>query len=119
MVPSFTSQSDNVSGILSPFSFAITSTTVFFVRDDAMRERGIEPGSGEARSLKFAGLRGMIASYIMLVVLITQKTDALTAIVIAGAFITLFQVFISNGGFKRLREEVSLPVFPRSASKCG
>jgi hypothetical protein len=93
-------------------AFAITSTTVFFVRKDAMRERGIEPGSGEARSLRFAGLRGMIASYIMLVVLITQKTDALAAIVIAGVSITLFQIFVSNGGLKRLRKEISLPSFP-------
>lgn len=93
-------------------AFAITSTTVFFVRKDAMRERGIEPGSGEARSLRFAGLRGMIASYIMLVVLITQKTDALAAIVIAGVSITLFQIFVSNGGLKRLRREISLPSFP-------
>ena len=37
-------------------AFVITSTTVFFVRDDAMRERGIEPGSGEAKSLKVCRL---------------------------------------------------------------
>ena len=39
-------------------AFVITSTTVFLVRDDAMQARGIEPGSSEAKSLKFAGLRG-------------------------------------------------------------
>ena len=82
-------------------AFIITSTTVFFVRKDAMRERGIEPGSAEARSLRFAGLRGMIASYIMGVVLITQKTEALLAIVIFGALITLFQLYMANGGLSR------------------
>ena len=54
-------------------AFVITSTTVFLVRDDALQERGIEPGSSEAKSLKFAGLRGMIASYFMMVVLICAK----------------------------------------------
>ncbi len=93
-------------------AFVITSTTVFFVRDDALRERGIEPGSGEAKSLKFAGLRGMIASYIMAIVLITQKTDALVAITVAGAIITLFQIFVANGSLKRLEKDVSLPAFP-------
>ena len=82
-------------------AFVITSTTVYFVRDDAMRARNIEPGSAEAKSLKFAGLRGMIASYIMLAVLITQKTDALGVILISGAAITLFQIIIANGGLKR------------------
>ncbi len=81
-------------------AFVITSTTVFFVRDDAMRERGIEPGSPEAKSLRFAGLRGMIASYFMLIVLITQKTDALAAILLAGAAITLFQLYVAHGNLK-------------------
>ena len=98
-------------------AFVITSTTVFFVRDDALRERGIEPGSSEAKSLKFAGLRGMIASYLMAIVLVTQKTDALLAITIAGALITIFQIFVSNGGLKRLEKDVSLPAFPPGTSK--
>lgn len=82
-------------------AFVITSTTVYFVRDDILRNRNIEPGSSEAKSLKFAGLRGMIASYIMAIVLITQKTDAVLPIVIATALITLFQLFIHRGGLQR------------------
>jgi hypothetical protein len=93
-------------------AFAITTTTVYFVRNDALRERGIEPESSEAKSLRFAGLRGMIASYIMAIVLVTQKSDALAAIAIAGMAITLFQIFVANGGFKRSQEEVTPPVFP-------
>ena len=85
-------------------AFVITSTTVFFVRKDALRDRGIEPGSGEARSLRFAGLRGMIASYFMLIVLVTQKTEALFAIIVFGALITVYQFYIANGGLKRLPE---------------
>lgn len=81
-------------------AFVITSTTVFFVRNDALLERGIQPGSSEAKSLKFAGLRGMIASYIMAIVLVTQKTEALGAIVLAGGAITLFQIFIARRGMK-------------------
>lgn len=81
-------------------AFIITSTTVFFVRDDVLIERGIEPKSEEAQSLKFAGLRGMIASYFMGVVLVTQKTDALLVIAIFGALITLAQFFFAWGGFK-------------------
>lgn len=98
-------------------AFVITSTTVFFVRDDAMRARGIEPGSAEAKSLKFAGLRGMIASYFMLVVLITQKTDALGVIVIAGVLITAFQLYVANGRFKKLQEISTLPQFPEGTLK--
>jgi hypothetical protein len=90
-------------------AFVITSTTVFFVRDHVLRKRGIEPGSGEAKSLRFAGLRGMIASYFMMIVLVTQKSEALPAIIIAGTIITLFQIFYSNGGLKRKKEEVELP----------
>ncbi|MCP4421000.1 MAG: hypothetical protein GY805_30690 [Chloroflexi bacterium] len=82
-------------------AFVITSTTVFFVRHEIMRQRGIEPGSAEAKSLRFAGLRGMIASYFMMIVLITQKTDALWVIAIFGAVITLFQYFVAHGGLKR------------------
>ena len=79
-------------------AFIITSTTVFFVRDDALRDRGIIPKSPEARSLRFAGLRGMIASYAMGLVLITQKTDALGVIVVLAAVITLFQLYYAFGG---------------------
>ena len=82
-------------------AFVLTSTTVFFVRDEILRERGIEPGSDEAKSLKFAGLRGMIASYTMAVVLVTQKTDALLPIAIAASIITVFQLFIYRGGLQR------------------
>lgn len=90
-------------------AFAITSTTVFFVRDDVIKSREIQPGSAEAKSLKFAGLRGMIASYTMLAVLITQKTNALGVIVVAGAAITLFQIYMANGGFKRQPDGTLLP----------
>jgi hypothetical protein len=92
-------------------AFVITSTTVFFVRNGVLSERGIEPGSSEAKSLKFAGLRGMIASYFMMVVLITQKTEALPAIIFSGTVITLFQIFYSNGGFKRKELEAEPPAY--------
>jgi len=98
-------------------AFVITSTTVFLVRDDALRERNIDPGSAEAKSLRFAGLRGMIASYLMMIVLVTQKTDALFTIAIAGAAITAFQIYIANGNLKRRAEEVTLPDFPPGTRK--
>ena len=98
-------------------AFVITSTTVFFVRDDAMRQRGIEPGSAEAKSLKFAGLRGMLASYFMLIVLITQKTSALGAIGLAGGLITIFQIFIAHGGLKGRKEKVAVPDFAPGTAK--
>ncbi len=82
-------------------AFIITSTTVFFVREDVLEERGIDPRSDEAKSLRFAGLRGMIASYFMGFVLVTQKTDALIVIVVAGAVITGVQLVIARGGFSR------------------
>ena len=82
-------------------AFIITSTTVFLVRDDALRDRGITPKSAEARSLRFAGLRGMIASYIMGIVLITQKTDALGVIVVLAVLITLFQLYYAFGGARK------------------
>jgi hypothetical protein len=82
-------------------AFVITSTTVFFVRDEVLVDRGIEPGSDEAKSLKFAGVRGMIASYFMMIVLITQKTDALPAIIITGATITIIQILYARGGFRK------------------
>lgn len=97
-------------------AFVITSTTVFFVRGDALLERGIQPGSSEAKSLKFAGLRGMIASYIMMIVLITQKTEALGAIVLAGGAITLFQIFIARRGMKA-PQTVTLPEFDPGTSR--
>ena len=90
-------------------AFVITSTTVFLVRNDSLLARGIEPGSSEAKSLKFAGFRGMIASYFMMVVLITQKTGALPAIIVAGVIITLFQIFYSRGGVKRKSVELAVP----------
>ncbi|MCB0153606.1 MAG: hypothetical protein KDF65_02330 [Anaerolineae bacterium] len=98
-------------------AFVITSTTVFFVRDDVLRERGIEPGSAEARSLRFAGLRGMVASYIMAIVLVTQKTDALVVIALTGAAITLFQIYMANGGFKRRAAAVLVPEIPPGTGK--
>ena len=82
-------------------AFIITSTTVCFARDDALQDRGIEPGSPEARSLRFAGLRGMIASYIMGIVLITQKTDALGLIVVVSVLLTLFQMYCAYGGARK------------------
>jgi len=82
-------------------AFIITSTTVFFARDDVLRDRGIMPGSAEARSLRFAGFRGMLASYAMGMVLITQKTDALGAIVVMTVLITLFQLYYAFGGARR------------------
>jgi hypothetical protein len=98
-------------------AFVITSTTVFFVREDVLRNRGIDPRSTEAKSLRFAGLRGMVASYIMGIVLVTQKTDALLTIALAGAAITLFQIYIAHGGLKARAGDVSPPVFPPGVSK--
>ena len=83
-------------------AFVITSTTVFLVRKDILANRGIDPDSDEAKSLKFAGLRGMIASYIMAIVLVTQKTDALIPVALGAALITGFQLFIYHGGIQRL-----------------
>ncbi len=94
-------------------AFIITSTTVFFARDEALRDRGIEPGSAEARSLRFAGLRGMIASYSMGIVLITQKTDALGLIVVVAVILTLYQMVCAYGGARKdpskLREYEPVP----------
>jgi len=92
-------------------AFIITSTTVYFVRDDILRSRSIEPGSAEAKSLKFAGFRGMVASYLMGIILVTQKYEALPVIIISGVLLTLFQLYTANGGFKRL---ASTPVAPQS-----
>ncbi len=82
-------------------AFVISSTAVFFVRDDVLRDKGLEPGSPEARALRFAGLRGMIASYAMLVILVVMKYHALLAIVVAGGLITLIQWVTANGGWKK------------------
>lgn len=81
-------------------AFIITSTTVYFVRDGALLARGIDPESGEARSLKFAGLRGMIASYSMGIILVTQKTAALGPIIIIATILTLIQVIVWRGGLR-------------------
>ena len=82
-------------------AFMITSTAVFFVRNDVLKKKNIEPDSPEAKTLKFAGARGMFASYFMGAVLVTQKTHALVAVTIAGVIITLFQLFIANGGIHK------------------
>ncbi|MCY4008539.1 MAG: hypothetical protein OXF22_02155 [Anaerolineaceae bacterium] len=82
-------------------AFVITSTTVFFVRPWALIRKDILPGSPEARAIRFAGLRGMIASYLMLLILITQKTSALPPILIIAALITLVQLFVFRGGLSR------------------
>ena len=98
-------------------AFAVTGTTVFFVRDDVLIDRGIEPGSAEAKSLRFAGLRGMIASYVMLIVLITQKTDALIVIVSVGVILTAYMVFIAYGGFKRVEKDLGIMVAIRAGKR--
>ncbi|MEO1441295.1 MAG: hypothetical protein AAFV33_12910 [Chloroflexota bacterium] len=95
-------------------AFIITSTTVFFVREDVLIERGIEPRSEEAKSLKFAGLRGMIASYFMGVVLITQKTDALFVIAFFGVVITILQILYSRGGWQQKDQKAELEALPES-----
>ncbi len=86
-------------------AFIITSTTVFFVRKDVLEDADIAPDSGEAKSLKFAGLRGMIASYIMGIILITQKTEALLVIIPATILITLSQVLVARGGLRHDKEK--------------
>ncbi len=82
-------------------AFIITSTAVFFVRNDVLEKKGIRPGSAEARTLRFAGARGMFASYLMGAVLVVEKTHALYAVALAGAAITVFQILVANGGFKK------------------
>ncbi len=98
-------------------AFVITSTTVFFVRDDVLLSRNIQPGSAEAKSLKFAGLRGMIASYLMAIVLITQKTDALFAITVAGVLITLIQIFVANGKIGKRKAQPAAPNYAAGTTK--
>ena len=96
--------------------FVIVSTTIYFVGDDVLKKRGIMPGSPQAKALRFAGLRGMVASYAMLAVLITQKTAALPPILLGAGLIVLFQIFIHRGGLRRLLsisdEEVRLSQLP-------
>ena len=96
--------------------FVIVSTTIFFVSDDVLRKRGITPGSAEAKALRFAGLRGMVASYAMLLVLITQKTAALPPILLGAGCIVLFQLFIHRGGLRRIfpvsNEEIRISQLP-------
>ena len=48
----------------------------------------------------------MIASYIMGIVLITQKTDALGAIVMIGIIVTLYQLYYAYGGARRDPEKL-------------
>ena len=79
-------------------AFVITSTTVCFVRPWALLRKNIAPNSAAARAIRFAGFRGMVASYLMLVILITQKTSALPPIVLIAGLITLFQLFVHRGG---------------------
>lgn len=98
-------------------AFVITSTTVYFVRKDVLVEHSIDPGSAEAKSLRFAGLRGMVASYFMMIVLITQKTDALPAILAAGAAITIFQIYYANGGFRREKVTPVLAELPPGTAR--
>ena len=82
-------------------AFMITSTAVFFVRNDVLKKKGIEPGSAEAKTLKFAGARGMFASYFMGAVLVSEKTHALIAVTIVGVALTLFQLYVANGGIHK------------------
>ena len=82
-------------------AFMITSTAVFFVRNDVLQKKNIEPGSAEARTLRFAGARGMFASYFMGAVLVAEKTHALIAVSIVGVALTLFQLFVANGGIHK------------------
>ncbi len=82
-------------------AFMITSTAVFFVRKDVLAKKGIEPGSPEAKTLKFAGARGMLASYFMGAVLVAEKTHALIAVTIVGVALTLFQLYVANGGIHK------------------
>ena len=82
-------------------AFMITSTAVVFVRPDVLEKKGIKPGSPESKTLKFAGARGMFASYLMGAVLVVEKTHALYAVAIVGVLLTLFQIFVANGGIHR------------------
>lgn len=86
-------------------AFLITGMTVTFVRDDVLESSDIDPNSAEARSLKFAGLRGLIASSIMMVILITQKTDALPVIIVFAAILTLLQWVMAHGGLRKQDEK--------------
>ncbi len=82
-------------------AFMITSTAVFFARNDVLEKKGIIPGSAEAKTLKFAGARGMFASYLMGAVLVAEKTHALIAVTIVGVVLTVFQLVVANGGIHK------------------
>ncbi|NPA26922.1 MAG: APC family permease, partial [Chloroflexi bacterium] len=82
-------------------AFVISSTAVYFVREDVLREKGLDPKGPRARALRFAGLRGMIASYTMLAILVTMKYHALPAILIAGGALIAWQWYTANGGWRR------------------
>jgi hypothetical protein len=45
----------------------------------------------------------------MMLVLVTQKTEALGVIVVSGALITLLQIYMANGGLKRRPDGTILP----------
>ena len=97
-------------------AFVLTSTTLFFVRHDVVHEAGIEPGSREFRSLRFAALRGMVASYAMAIVLVWQKFEALPFIIGAAFLITLFQIYNARGGWrKRPMDQPERPAYPEMA----
>jgi hypothetical protein len=81
-------------------AFVITSTTVYLVRDDVLLDRGIGPDSGEAKSIRFAGLRGMIASYVMGIILVTQKTSALGPIAVISVVLIVIQVVVHRNGLR-------------------
>jgi len=85
-------------------AFVITGMTMTFVRKDVLEGAGIVPGSSEAKSLKFAGIRGLVASSIMMAILVTQKTEALPVIVGFALILTLLQIAISRGGIGKNEE---------------
>ncbi len=94
-------------------AFIITSIAVSFVRRDVLEDHGIAHGSAEARSLRFAGWRGLFASSAMGLILVTQKTDALGAIAFFGVILTVFQFYIARGGLTLATEKLeSVPLVP-------
>lgn len=94
-------------------AFIITSIAVTFARSDVLESYDIRHGSAEARSLRFAGVRGLTASSIMGLILVTQKTEALGAIVFFGTILTLYQFYIARGTLIPQSEKlVSVPVKP-------
>jgi hypothetical protein len=67
----------------------------------------IDPKGAEARTLRFAGARGMVASGIMMIILVWQKVDAVPAILISSITLTVFQLFVARRGLKRVDMEAS------------